>query len=140
MKELKYSLLYTFIFQGISWSIFTVGNESLIIPFIVSFAIIPLAIVVLYFLLSNDLINRNGLDKLKFNIILSFIWIFITGVNTSIFIKLVDNHILSICNGSGFDCFLNGIEYLLFGVILGLIVLVIAIIKLIGYIIIKIRK
>ena len=140
MKELKYVLLYTIIFQIISWFVFMIGNETNIIPFILSFIIIPIALIALYFSFIKNLITLHKLDRLKFNILLTFTWIFITGINTFIFLGLVDNHIISVCSGSGWDCFLNGIEYLLFGIILGLIVLVIAIIKIIVFVIKRIRK
>lgn len=134
MKEFLKSLKYVIIFQIISWGIFILVDES---PFIIKssaemisiWIVIFLLIVLLllYFIFSKKVIAKNNYNSIIFNASLLILWIIFSILGIYITLKLVDIGVLHYCSGGGWNCFLNGIEYTLFGfgllIIVGIIIL-----------------
>lgn len=134
MKEFLKALKYAIIFQIISWGIFILVDES---PFIIKSnaemisiwigIFLLLILILLYFIFSKKVIIKNNLNSLAFNINLLVLWVIFSIMGIYVTLKLVDMRVLHYCGGTGWDCFLNGIEYGLFGfgmlTILGIIML-----------------
>ena len=134
MKEFLLSLKWCLIFQAICWGCFIVFDEIGIFD---EFTALILGIIVLigfliyYFIYSNKYLIKNNLKVLKFDIIIFIFWIVMTIGMTYFTIYLVDIGYLHYCGEGGWDCFLNGIEYLLYGVCVILLPVVIIFIKII---------
>ena len=78
MKELKSSITYVIIFQVLSWGLFTLIDEfeeGLISIGLIGF---PLLLIIVYFILSNEIINKNQFKSLKFNVLLFVFGILLT--------------------------------------------------------------
>lgn len=62
---------------------------------------------------------------LLFNISLISLWVFISLLNSYLFTKLVDEGVLHYCKLYGWNCFLNDIEYDIYGILLVVVSLII---------------
>lgn len=134
MKEFLKALKYVILFQIISWGIFILVDES---PFIIKTSAEMVSILVgiflliilllLYFIFSKKVIVKNSYNSIIFIASLLILWIIFSILGIYITLKLVDIGVLHYCSGGGWNCFLNGIEYGLFGfgmlIIVGIIIL-----------------
>lgn len=140
MKNYLKILKYVILFQVISWVLFIFTDEY---PFInrlnaemLSMCIgivILIVLLLLYFIFSNKIMKKNNYSSIFFNVSLLTSWILFSILLTYVSLKLVDMGVLHYCSGIGFACFLNGIEYVLFGFGMILIALIIILLKIIYY-------
>jgi len=126
MKELIKALLYTIIFQLISWGLFTICDEfpllnrsnAELLATILGIAIL-IIVLIMYFLFETKIIKKYNLNSIKFNTSLIILWIIFSICGILLTSYLIDKDILHYClsdeNSSWMPCFLNGIEYSLFG-------------------------
>jgi xanthosine utilization system XapX-like protein len=133
MKEFKYALLVTFVTQLISWLIFSLLYE--LIPSDSTIAcivgiLIGILIIVFYFIGFKKMVVKHKLRPLLHNVWLFITWGLFTILITYGLFTLVDNGILHKCAGD-WSCFLNGIEYLLYGTFLLAVSTVIMFVRLI---------
>lgn len=147
MKEFLNALKHILIFQLISWGLFTLIDENTFvsqsiaenIAFTVGL-IIQVIILVIYFIYTNKGVKKTNLNLIKYNIFLFILWNAISILITTGLVYLVNNGYLHICQGTGWDCFLNGIEYMLYGlsmIVLSLLILLIDVIIIIYKYIVK---
>ena len=71
------------------------------------------------------------MNSKKFNTIFFFLWSVTSILITFGLLELVDNKILHVCQGLGWSCFLNGIEYAIEGFFMITLAVLILIIKII---------
>lgn len=132
MREFLNALKWSLIFQVICWGSFILFDENGI--FEVAFAmilgvILLIGVLIYYFKYCNKYLEKNNLNSLKFNISLFVIWFFMTIGMTAFLLELIENDYLHYCGGGGWDCFLNGIEYLFHGFFMVILSLIIGVIK-----------
>ncbi len=132
MKEFFKALLYVFITQIVCWGIFTLCDEFPLINqdnaeslALTIGLLLSLIILILYFVFVKVIINKNKLNSKLFNVFLISLWIVISLLNSYIFTSLVDEGVLHYCESYGWNCFLNGIEYVMYGILLVVVSLVI---------------
>lgn len=136
MKEFLQAMKYCILSQILCWGLFIILDENMLTnqsnaetsALFVGLGLLIL-ILVLYFCNSNKLIKKYQLNSIKFNVSLTFIWIGLSLITSKFLLDLVDKHVLHIC--SGWYCFLNGIEYGLYAILMIILVIIILIIKLI---------
>ena len=122
MKELLKSLKHVLVIQLISWGLFILIDENTFLSqstaenlaFTIGL-IIQLLILVIYYIYTNKEVKKNDLNLIKYNIFLFIFWNILSFLTILGFTYLVNNEYLHICQGTGWDCFLNGIEYMLYG-------------------------
>ena len=137
MKEFIKALKCVLLSQLLCWGIFILCDENKFvsrttaehIAMIVG-PILLIMVLILYFVFKNKLIQKNKLNSKKFNIFLFIIWIIFTILIYFILEFLVGEY-LHICDGYSWTCFLNGIEYLLYAVLVFLFPILTLIISLI---------
>ena len=138
MKELLNAIKYTIICQLVCWGIFILCDEIKYIPqseaeSLAGYSGLAILIILLvcYFIYSDKYIERNNLNSKKFNIFLFFLWSITSILMMYGLFFLVDNEILHICQGTGWECFLNGFEYIIQGCFMVATAVLILIIKII---------
>ena len=131
-SAIKWGLL----FQIVCWGSFILFDENSFMDegaAIICGIIILIGVLVFYLLKVNKYLKKNNFKPLMFNIILFIFWVISSFAMTALLLELVNNGYLHVCSG-GWDCFLNGIEYPIYGffmVVLGIVILLINIIILI---------
>ncbi len=123
MKELKKALSIALLWQLIGWFILILCDENhfinqssremLSLLFEVLFLLVTLS---LYFIFSKKIVLKYNYNKWKFNASLIILWGVFSIIMTWIMSYLISNELLHVCEDSGWDCFLNGFEYPLFGI------------------------
>lgn len=138
MKEFIKAIKLVIIYQFICWGTFILCDENKFILqstvsgiAIVSGILLLISILILYFVFINKFIEKNNLNSVKFKTFLFILWVIFSIVISSIFVNLITNGYFHICQTTGWDCFLNGFEYFLYGIFMVLLVILILIIKLI---------
>lgn len=136
MKEFINAIKCTIICQLLCWGIFTICDENKYISqstaetlAMISGIIILIILLTIYFIYSGRYIKNNNMNSIKFNIMLFSLWSASSILITYGLISLVDNKILHVCQGSGWACFLNGIEYAVEGLFMIALVILILCIK-----------
>lgn len=136
MKEFINAIKCTIICQLLCWGIFTICDENKYISqstaeslAMISGIIILILLLTIYFIYSGRYIKNNNMNSIKFNIMLFSLWSASSILITYGLISLVDNKILHVCQGSGWACFLNGIEYAVEGLFMIALVILILCIK-----------
>lgn len=146
VKEFLKALLYTVLIQILIWGIYIYFNElagyigsNELKLLMILLCLIPLF---MYFIFNKKVIEKHNLESKRFNIYLSITW---TGLSFSMIIltgkfisMLEDLGILHKC--LGWECFLDGIEYLIFGIGMILQVVLVSGYKLCCYLYKKIVK
>lgn len=134
-------LLIISIIQFGLWGLFVFCDEFIATDFAVISGIVFLIIsVVIYFAIENKLIKKLDITRIKFTINALIIWNVLNIIIAIPLNVLVDKGILSYCSGGGWGCFLNGIEYLIFPILVAIASLVILFCKLIFLIYKKLKN
>ena len=138
MKEFINAIKCTIICQLLCWGIFIICDENKYISqssaeslAIISGIIMLVILLVIYFISVNKYIKNKNMNSIKFNVILFTLWSVTSILITFGLNSLVDNKILHVCQGSGWSCFLNGIEYAVEGFFMIALVILILCIKII---------
>ena len=138
MKEFINAIKCTIICQLLCWGIFIICDENKQISqssaeslAIISGIIMLVILLVIYFISVNKYIKNKNMNSIKFNVILFTLWSVTSILITYGLISLVDNKILHVCQGDGWACFLNGIEYAVEGFFMIALVILILCIKII---------
>ena len=138
MKEFINAIKCTIICQLLCWGIFIICDENKYISqssaeslAIISGIIMLVILLVIYFISVNKYIKNKNMNSIKFNVILFTLWSVTSILITYGLISLVDNKILHVCQGDGWACFLNGIEYAVEGFFMIALVILILCIKII---------
>lgn len=138
MKEFLYAIKYTIIFQILCWGIFILCDENKLISqsdaenlALYSGIAILIGLLVIYYICVKKIIKKHNLNSTKFNIILLLLWSVSSKLITNGLNTLVINKKIHICQGSGWECFLNGIEYDIEGLLMIALAILILIINLI---------
>ena len=120
MKELGKAIKLSFVFQVICWGIFLICDENKLMQrtsaediALLMGIVILIGLIVLYFIKINKYISKNQLRSTRFNIFLAISWIILSIIISYLLLGLVESGHLHVCKTSGWDCFLNGIEYAL---------------------------
>lgn len=130
MKEFFKSLLYVFFTQVFCWGMFILFDELVDEGLALIIGLVSLIVVlILYFVFVKKIINKNKLNSTRFNIFLIFLWILLSLLNSYIFLELVNEGVLHYCGSAGWACFLNGIEYAIYGIFLVIMSVIIIIWK-----------
>lgn len=136
MKEFFQALKYCTLLQILCWIVFIALDENRFInqsnaELLALFGGIGLllAIIILYFLKSNKIIKKHQLSSIKFNISLALIWNILSIFISIFLLVLIDKGLLHICRGDSWACFLNGIEYVLYPILMIVVVILVVIIK-----------
>jgi len=118
VKEFKNALKYTFLLQVVNWGIFILFNEIIFVDhedltlIIGGFSL--LVSLIIYFRYSGKNVEKNKYNSKLFNGLLMILWIVFSISGMIIVDILIQNGLISQCSGWG--CFLNGLEYFLFGI------------------------
>ena len=134
MKELKHGLLWGFVLQLVSWLLFIIIDEFISVgaDFTLIVGILfSILLIILYFICVKKITAKYELKNGLFKIFLFIIWGLLSIGVTFFTSYLVEQGILQKCSGDGWSCFLNGIEYILYGMILLALETIIAFIELI---------
>ena len=138
MKEFTKSIKCVLLYQIICWGLFILCDENKLISqtlseeiAMITGIIVLIVLLIIYFIFSNKYIKKNNLDSKKFNILLFIIWIISSISIMFVLFNLVENEYLHVCDGSGWDCFLNGIEYGIEGILMIFLAILILIIRII---------
>lgn len=138
MKEFAKAIKCVLICQFLCWGIFILCDESKFISqsssegiATISGIILLISLLIIYFIFANNIIKKHSMNSKKFNIFLFISWVITSILVMFVLISLVDNKYLHVCQGSGWDCFLNGIEYGLQGIFMVILAILILIINLI---------
>ncbi len=132
MKELLHAIKCVIILQIIAWGVFTLCDETIFasdeqIALIIGI-IFLISILILYFIYINKYIKKYNLHNTRFNSFLFILWSIISFLSLNGMLSLVNKKALHVCEGTGWSCFLNGIEYGIYGIcmliIAGIIVLI----------------
>ena len=145
MKELAKALKISILFQFICWGIFLLIDENNILKrstrettTVLVGIILLIGLLVLYFMKVNKYIDKNNLRPLRFNIFLVISWVLLSIIISYIFLTFIEKGYLHVCKQSGWECFLNGIEYALECILMilqaSILVLIKSIIRLYKYI------
>lgn len=147
MKEFLNALKCTIIFQLLCWGCFVICDENKFIPqssaedlALSSGLLILVILLFVYFLFANKYIKSNNMNSKRFNIILFFLWTISSILIMFESMNLVSNNYLHVCQDTGWDCFLNGIEYGIEGFFMVVLAILILIIKVIIMIYKHIKK
>lgn len=125
-------LLIVSIMQFVIWGLF-VFNAEILKNAPVMYTIL-IVIPIAYFIIENKYIKRLNISRLWFTTISLILWNIINIGIAVLANILVEKGILAHCSGSGWDCFFNGIEYLIFPFLFTIESLVILVLKLIYWI------
>lgn len=140
MKEFTRSLICVLLSQLVCWGAFILCDENKFISqntaehmAMIVGSILLILILVLYFVFKNKFITKNKLNSKKFNIFLFVIWQISTILIYFVLESLIGKYLHACTQKSVLDwsCFLNGIEYLLYGILSFLLPVLILIINLI---------
>lgn len=139
MKEFFRALLYVLITQIACWGIFILCDEFPLLSqssaeslALVVGLIFSIIILVLYLVVVKKIIKKYELNSKRFNIFLILLWIVISILSLMSFLWLVEEELLHVCKSSGWDCFLNGIEYGIYGLLLVIVAIVVIIVKILS--------
>lgn len=117
MKEFKYSLIIAFLVQLVVWLFSTLVFEFDGFDFSNIFFLLDLLILLLlpigYIFFSKRFVIIKKMNTKKFDIIFLISWFIFTILFLILADALVRWGIVLNCGGSGWDCFLNGIEFYL---------------------------
>lgn len=117
MKEFKYSLIIAFLVQLVVWLFSTLvfefdGFDFSSVLFNLD-ALILLLLPIGYIFFSKKIIKSKKLKSRRFDLIFLISWFIFTILFLILADALVRWGIVLNCGGSGWDCFLNGIEFYL---------------------------
>lgn len=144
MKEVKYGVLIAFLVQLVLWVFSTIIFEldgfdfSSILYNLDALVILILPIEYIFF--SKKFIKKKKLNAKKFDIVFLCSWFIFTILFLILADALVRWGIVLNCGGSGWDCFLNGIEFYLLAFALLLEIGVVLCIRLGQFIYKKLKK
>ena len=144
MKEVKYGVLIAFLVQLVLWVFSTIIFEldgfdfSSILYNLDALVILILPIEYIFF--SKKFIKKKKLNAKKFDIVFLCSWFIFTILFLILADALIRWGIVLNCGGSGWDCFLNGIEFYLLAFALLLEIGVVLCIRLGQFIYKKLKK
>lgn len=133
MKEFKIALKNVLKVQLTCWAVFmTIDENKLMIKGIaeqsalIIGALSLLVVIFLYCKHDRTIIKENKLEPFKFNLFMYLSWGIFAYLFMLFTMLLIDKEIIHICVSGGWSCFLNGIEYAIYGIgLIGIDVLVI---------------
>lgn len=140
MKEFIKALKCVLLSQLLCWAVFILCDENKFVSktaaeytAMIVGPILLIVVLVLYFVFKNKYITKNKLNSKIFNLFLFVIWIIFTILMGLILEYLVGKY-LHVCTRTSvisWTCFLNGIEYFLYTILVFLFPILILIINLI---------